>query len=53
MMLASALVFAAALLIMGAVQVSNTTWFAPVEEWLPWMPALTELCRALFADAGR
>jgi membrane protein len=41
MMLASALVFAACLLITGAVQMSNTAWFASLEEWLPWLPGLT------------
>ena len=41
MMLASALVFAVVLLVSGAVQVSNTPWFATLEEWLPWLPDLT------------
>ena len=41
MMLAAALVFAAALLMTGAVQVSQHPWFVSAEGWLPWLPALT------------
>jgi len=41
MMLASALVFAACLLVSGAVQVSDTNWFETLEQWMPWLADVT------------
>jgi membrane protein len=41
MMVAAMLVFAACLLVTGAVQVSNTNWFEGLEAWLPWLPDVT------------
>jgi len=41
MMVASALVFAACLLVTGAVQVSDTSWFTTLEQWVPWLASAT------------
>ena len=41
MMLASALVFAACLLVTGAIQVSETPWFSTLEQWVPWLAGAT------------
>lgn len=38
MMLAAALVFGGALLMIGVVQMARTTWFVTMENWFPWMP---------------
>ena len=37
MMLTAAVVFAICLLVTGAIQVSNTEWFAYFREWFPWL----------------
>ena len=41
MMLASALVFAACLLVTGAIQVSETPWFSTLQQWVPWLANAT------------
>jgi membrane protein len=41
MMLTAALVFAACLLVTGAVQVSKTDWYGALSGWLPWLPTLS------------
>jgi membrane protein len=53
MMIAAALVFATALLLMGAVQVAQTSWFPSIETWFPWLPDLTSFAaREAFGPAS-
>jgi membrane protein len=53
MMIAAALVFASALLLMGAVQVAHTAWFPSIETWFPWLPDLKGLAaREAFGPAS-
>jgi membrane protein len=41
MMMAAGLLFVSALVLKGAVQISQMSWFASMVDWFPWLPHIT------------